>query len=108
MIRGPLKILKGTPQRGGLLRVCLRSGTPGTAGAREWWTFIHVVILTTFVGPRPSGMEGCHINGDPADNRLENLRWDTHASNMQDAIRHGTHNFIRDNPNHGRRRWLDQ
>jgi hypothetical protein len=24
------------------------------------------------------------------DNRLENLRWDTHRNNMQDSIAHGT------------------
>jgi hypothetical protein len=35
-------------------------------------------------------MECCHNNGDPADNRLENLRWDTHITNYRDAVRHGT------------------
>lgn len=52
--------------------------------------FVHRLILEAFVGPCPDGMEGCHNNGDPADNRLENLRWDTRSCNILDAIRHGT------------------
>jgi len=34
-------------------------------------------------------MFGCHGNGDPCDNRLANLRWDTPSSNSQDMLRHG-------------------
>jgi hypothetical protein len=35
-------------------------------------------------------MEACHENGDETDNRLENLRWDTHSANLLDKRRHGT------------------
>jgi len=48
------------------------------------------LILLTFVGPCPSDMEGCHNDGDYLNNRLKNLRWDTHRNNCQDKIRHGT------------------
>lgn len=51
---------------------------------------VHRLVLEAFVGPAPEGMEGCHNNGDPWDNRLENLRWDTHQANMADAAAHGT------------------
>jgi hypothetical protein len=51
------------------------------------------LVLTAFVGSRPSGLEGCHRNGDPTDNRLENLRWDTRTANIFDAVAHGTHPF---------------
>lgn len=51
---------------------------------------IHVLVLETFVGPRPPGMHACHNDGDPANNRLENLRWDTPKANMADRDRHGT------------------
>ena len=34
-------------------------------------------------------MEGCHNDGNPLNNRLENLRWDTHLENCRDTIRHG-------------------
>lgn len=51
---------------------------------------VHVLVLESFVGPRPSpDWEGCHNNGDPTDNRLVNLRWDTKAGNAQDALDHG-------------------
>jgi hypothetical protein len=48
------------------------------------------LVLTAFVGPRPEGMEACHNDGNAENNRVENLRWDTHESNIQDAVRHGT------------------
>ena len=52
---------------------------------------VHVVVLLTFVGPRP---EGCphtrHLNGIPHDNRLENLAYGTAKENTADQIRHGT------------------
>lgn len=50
---------------------------------------IHRAVLLAFVGPCPEGMEGCHNNGNASDNRLENLRWDTHAANNADRKRHG-------------------
>lgn len=58
---------------------------------------VHVLLLESFVGPQPEGMEGCHNNGKPGDNRRENLRWDTHSANMFDAVRHGTHPLLRQN-----------
>lgn len=57
---------------------------------------VHRLVLLAFVGPCPEGMEACHINGDPADNRVENLRWDTRSENQRDRVRHGTnHNSIK-------------
>lgn len=46
------------------------------------------LILEAFVGPRPPGLEACHNDGNPLNNRLGNLRWDTHESNMEDLRRH--------------------
>ncbi len=52
---------------------------------------VGVLVLTAFVGPSPPGTECCHFpDRDPANNRIENLRWDTHAENTQDALKHGT------------------
>lgn len=50
---------------------------------------VHSLVLAAFEGRCPEGMEGCHNNGDPANNRLDNLRWDTRASNIRDSFRHG-------------------
>jgi hypothetical protein len=52
---------------------------------------LHRLVLFAFVGPCPEGMEACHSDGDPTNNRLENLRWDTRAGNHADKIQHGTH-----------------
>jgi len=57
----------------------------------ETHTFrVHRLVLEAFIGPAPEGTEGCHNNGDPTDNRLANLRWDTHAENVRDSVWHGT------------------
>lgn len=52
---------------------------------------VHRLVLETYVGPCPSGMECRHLNGNPADNHLENLCWGTHSENVLDAVKHGTH-----------------
>lgn len=48
------------------------------------------VVLRAFRGPRPAGLVAAHNNGIPVDNRAENLRWTTQASNIADKVRHGT------------------
>lgn len=52
---------------------------------------IHRLVLETFVGPCPPGMECCHANDIPDDNRLSNLRWDTCSANKDDCVRNGHH-----------------
>ena len=51
---------------------------------------VHRLVLEAFVGPCPEGMECRHLNGDPSDNRVENLAWGTHQDNMDDRSKHGT------------------
>ena len=58
---------------------------------RKFTKLVHTLVLEAFVGARPRGMEACHNNGDPGDNTLGNLRWDTHKENVRDTIRHGSH-----------------
>ena len=50
--------------------------------------YVHRLVLETFVGPRPDGMEARHLNGDCQDNRVENLIWGTPLENGADKIRH--------------------
>lgn len=52
---------------------------------------VHSLILLTFVGPCPQGMEACHFpDRRPSNNALDNLRWDTKSSNAGDKYAHGT------------------
>ncbi len=50
---------------------------------------LHRFVLEAFVGRCPDGMEACHINDNPSDNRLVNLRWDTRDANMRDRLING-------------------
>lgn len=56
---------------------------------------VHRLVLLVFVGPCPDGMEACHGNDVPHDNRVENLRWDTRAANVADSVQNGTHDAAR-------------
>lgn len=58
-------------------------------GGRMQYGRIHRLVLETFVGPCPPGMEACHNNGKEPDNRIVNLRWDTRSNNLRDRVRHG-------------------
>lgn len=79
--------LRPHPMKNGHLLVTLRRN----GAARRF--LVHRLVLMAFVGPCPVGMEGCHYpDRDPANNRVDNLRWDTHAGNMGDTVLHGTSN----------------
>lgn len=53
---------------------------------------VHRLVLEAFIGPSPEGQECCHNDGDPTNNNLANLRWDTRSENVLDSVRHRTHN----------------
>jgi hypothetical protein len=62
---------------------------------------VSALVLEAFIGPRPARPtrhDAAHINGDPFDNRLENLVWVTHRENMRHRIPHGTNNPGEKNP----------
>lgn len=68
------------------------------------------LVAITFIGPPPfPRAEACHNNGNPQDNRKNNLRWDTCAGNKADMIKHRTrlcrhkHKMARLNPQQVRR-----
>lgn len=82
------RIMKQTSDNSGRLLVNLTDGN-GKCRVRS----VHHLVLLAFVGPRPKGMECCHRDGNPLNNRLENLRWDTHSENEKDKIKHGTSHF---------------
>lgn len=53
---------------------------------------IHRLVAEHFIGPQPSPRhEVCHNDGDPSNNTVANLRWDTRSGNVLDQVQHGTH-----------------
>ena len=48
---------------------------------------VHRLVLESFHGPAHDGRECCHIDGDPANNKLGNLRWGTRVDNINDWCR---------------------
>lgn len=61
-----------------------------TCRGRREQVAIHRLILTSFKGKAPEGMEACHNDGNRANNWLSNLRWDTRKENHADKKMHGT------------------
>ncbi len=52
---------------------------------------VHTLVLETFVGPCPNGMQACHFpDRDKGNNALCNLRWGTPEENQYDRVLHGT------------------
>ena len=52
---------------------------------------VHRLILETFIGPCPDGMECCHGERGVSDNSLSNLSWGTRSKNNgADQVRDGT------------------
>jgi len=64
---------------------------------------VHRLVLFAFVGMPEIGQEGCHNNGIAFDNRIENLRWDTHANNNADRKKHGNYPTGKEHPMYGRK-----
>lgn len=63
------KELAKNPDKNGYLRARLaRKGNQSIF-------FIHRLVLEAFVGECPEGMKTRHLDGDPANNRLSNLKW---------------------------------
>ena len=78
----PERILRpGSYCKSGHLSVILRKGTSGQP--------VHQLVMRTFVGAPPPGMEVLHKNGNPQDNRLDNLRYGTRTQNILDVYRQG-------------------
>lgn len=68
------RILRPGPSRSGHVTVAIGKGNS---------RLVHQLVLEAFAGPRPDGCEVLHINHDPADNRLINLKYGTRSENLE-------------------------
>ncbi len=80
------KILQPFPSRKGYLRVHLYKN--GQRASRQ----VHRLVLEALTGLCPEGMQCRHLDGNPQNNRLDNLVWGTASENQRDRIIHKTSN----------------
>jgi len=85
--RNEPKILAYNKHRGGYQMVILCR-----KGSQKKCT-VHRLVLAAFDKSMPSEIDCCHKNGNPSDNRVENLYWGTRKENMADQLIHGTRIF---------------
>jgi hypothetical protein len=76
-------------QKGRILKQPLNSGGYPTVGLPGRSVKVHLLGARTFLGECPAGLEVCHRDDVKSDSRLFQLRYDTHAANMQDALLNG-------------------
>jgi hypothetical protein len=74
------RLLNYTKQRSGHISVKLARVTH----------YVHALVLLTFVGPKPTSdvrIECRHLDGNPANNHVHNLKWGTVQENRKDRQR---------------------
>jgi hypothetical protein len=81
---GTLRVLRPAPDRKGYLHLSYH------VEGRQLGFTVHRLVLEAFVGPCPGGHEASHLNGDPRDNRLANLAWESQPANNRRKHEHGT------------------
>lgn len=72
------------------VRACRHLKVNLSRGGEKHNRLVHRLVLEAFAGPAPEGRVCCHNDGNPTNNCIDNLRWDTQQSNVDDALRHGT------------------
>lgn len=88
MRRAKAEDLIPATNRGGYKTICL------WIGRKPQKRMVHRLVMAAFVGELPEGTEVCHNDGNPANNRVANLRYDTRSANAQDALRHGRNFYV--------------
>lgn len=81
------RILKPQVDKSGYQRVTLYRNDGGDK------KYTHHIVTETFLGTLPDGMERRHLNGNPADPRLENLQYGTSSENNHDVVKHGKNHW---------------
>jgi hypothetical protein len=82
LMKNPYEIFGRIEKNKGYMLLCLSD-----INKKRYNIRVHTVVMHTFLGFPEDGMVICHNNDVKTDNRLENLRYDTHLENMKDIAR---------------------
>lgn len=82
-------MLRPYPNRQGYLRVALMVG-----GGRGRTVFVHRLVGPAFLGEMPAGLQTRHLDGNPANNRVDNLKYGTGSENTADRLRHADPEWV--------------
>lgn len=85
---GDFHILKPWVNTGGHLKV-------GLWGGCHTVLYVHRLVASTFYECNECRYVR-HLNDNPSDNRVDNLRWGSPIENVRDAIRNGTFRGLKD------------
>lgn len=81
------QLLTGTVTNRGYVAFILRATKTGKPCRR----LAHRLVAQAFLPPpEPEQTDVCHNDGNPSNNSVSNLRWDTHQANQMDMREHGT------------------
>lgn len=58
-------------------------------GHKAAGSLVHQLVARTFHGPHPKGQEVRHLDGNPRNNRADNLAYGTRTENILDVYRVG-------------------
>ena len=59
---------------------------------KEHGRFVHLLMTEAFWGPKPTHLQCAHLDGDPGNCRLTNIKWVTPKENNAHKKLHGTNN----------------
>lgn len=84
---GEPNLLTGTVSHAGYRAFILRK----EGDKKPYRRTAHKLVAEAFLPPPlPGQTDVCHNDGNPLNNRVENLRWDTHRNNQLDMLKHRT------------------
>ena len=81
----PTSLTPSKFQESEYLRVGMRNSVTGKYDSRR----VHQIVLEAFVGPCPAGQLVMHLDDDPSNNTLSNLRYGTPQENLDDMVAKG-------------------
>lgn len=84
------KTLSGWINEDGYRRVTLSD-----ENGKKKTPYVHLLVAEAFIGPRPPDQQVRHWDGNPLNNRLDNLLYGTPSENVLDTVRYGNHTQAR-------------